>query len=184
MKVGREGNARPIVGQFSLHLTFTSHGITLIDSIATCNMVICSTKFQHLDFQKASWMSPNLLANQLDNVVIKGRHVLNCIQCTRLWRLFWNSQVSNVQCSTITKESWSVLNLMSTTLLEVDQNLPFKGHYCWRAMVSSIRHSEMVLYGMLWRNCCKRRHIQENISVWRYTSYCRGLHNIAWQFYR
>ena len=54
----------------------TSNGMRLIDFTAARNMVICSTKFQHLDIHKATWMSPDRLTlDQIDHIVIDGRHV-------------------------------------------------------------------------------------------------------------
>ena len=49
VKVGREGIFGSTVGQFSLHTNITSNGMKLIDYAAAPNMVLCSTKFQHLD---------------------------------------------------------------------------------------------------------------------------------------
>ena len=48
VKVGREGIFGPIVGQFSLHADTTSNGMRLID------MVVSSTKFQHLNIRKVT----------------------------------------------------------------------------------------------------------------------------------
>ena len=75
-KVEQEGIFVPTVGQFSLHANTTSNGMRLIDFDATSNMVMCSTKFQHLGIHKTTWMSPDLsTSNQINHVVIDRRHV-------------------------------------------------------------------------------------------------------------
>ena len=63
-KVGQEGIFGPTVGQFSLHPTTSPN--------------FCSTRFQLLDIQKATWLShERSTRNQIDHVVIDGRHVSN-----------------------------------------------------------------------------------------------------------
>ena len=47
------------VGQFSLHSTTSPNSVRLIDFVAERNMVVCSTRFQHLDIHKAKWLSPD-----------------------------------------------------------------------------------------------------------------------------
>ena len=75
-KVGLVVIFDPTAGQFSLHGTTTSNGMRLIDFAAVRNMVVCSTKFQHLDFHKATWMSPDRsTSNQIDHIVIDRSHV-------------------------------------------------------------------------------------------------------------
>ena len=49
VKVGREGIFSPTVGQFSLH---SNNAMRLMDIAAARNMVVCSTKFQHIDIHK------------------------------------------------------------------------------------------------------------------------------------
>ena len=73
--VGQESIFGPTVGQFSLHSTTPLNGVRLIDFAATRNMVVCSTRFQHLDIHKATWLSPDRSTrNQIDHVVIDGRY--------------------------------------------------------------------------------------------------------------
>lgn len=74
-KVGREGLFGPAVGKFSLHANTSDNGYRLIDFAVARNMVISSTRFQHLDIHKATWLSPDQnTANQIDHVLIDGRH--------------------------------------------------------------------------------------------------------------
>ena len=56
----------------------------LIHFVAARNMVVCSTKFQHLDIHKATWMSPDRsTSNQIDHIVIDGRYVSSVLDaCT------------------------------------------------------------------------------------------------------
>ncbi|XP_073836854.1 uncharacterized protein [Musca autumnalis] len=47
----------------------------LIDFAAAKNMVVSSTRFNHLDIHKGTWLSPDQKTrNQIDHVVIDGRH--------------------------------------------------------------------------------------------------------------
>ena len=74
-KVGKEGIFGPTVGKFSLHDETTDNGMRLIDFAAARNMVVSSTRFQHADIHKATWLSPDQRTrNQIDHVVIDGRH--------------------------------------------------------------------------------------------------------------
>ena len=74
-KVGREGVFGSTVGKFSLHETTSNNGLRLIDFVAARNMVVSSTRFQHLDIHKATWLSPDQKTrNQIDHVAIDGRH--------------------------------------------------------------------------------------------------------------
>ena len=75
MKIRQEGMFCPTFGQFSLHSTTSPNGVRLIKFVAARNMVVCSTRFQHLDIHKATWLSPNRSTrNQIDHVVIDGRY--------------------------------------------------------------------------------------------------------------
>ena len=74
-KIGRESFFSPTIGQFSLHHTTNNNGKRLIDFAMGRNMVVSSTKFQHLNIHKATWLSPDRnTSNQIDHVVIDGRH--------------------------------------------------------------------------------------------------------------
>ena len=74
-KVGKEGIFGQTVGKFSLLTDNLDNGMRLIDFAAARNMVVSSTRFQHLDIHKATWLSPDQKTrNQIDHVVIDGRH--------------------------------------------------------------------------------------------------------------
>ena len=65
--------------------TTSPNGVSLIDFAAAQNMVICSNRFQHLNIHKATWLSPDRsAANQIDHVVIDGRHVSNVLDVRTL----------------------------------------------------------------------------------------------------
>ena len=74
-KVGREGIFGPTVGKHSLLEKTSDNGFRLVSFAAAQNMVISSTRFQHLNIHKTTWQSPDLnTENQIDHVVIDGRH--------------------------------------------------------------------------------------------------------------
>ncbi|XP_067616258.1 craniofacial development protein 2-like [Eurosta solidaginis] len=74
-RVGQEGVFGPTVGKFSLHNGTSPNGLRLIDFVGDRNMVISSTRFIHKKIHKATWLSPDRnTRNQIDNVVIDGRH--------------------------------------------------------------------------------------------------------------
>ncbi len=64
----------------SLHETSNDNGCRLIDHAVSNNMVISSTCFPHKNIHKATWISPDgLTANQIDHVLIDGRHCSNIL---------------------------------------------------------------------------------------------------------
>ena len=85
-QVGQEGIFGPTVEQFSLHSTTSPNGVRLIDFAAARNMGICSTRFQHLDIYKATWLSPD---RSTRNHVVIDKHVLGPLPCS--------SQAANAQ---------------------------------------------------------------------------------------
>ena len=50
----------PTVGKHSLHEKTSDNGFRLVSFAAAQNMVIASTRFQHLNIHKATWRSPDL----------------------------------------------------------------------------------------------------------------------------
>ncbi|XP_050331585.1 uncharacterized protein LOC126760169 [Bactrocera neohumeralis] len=76
MAMGKQGIFGTTVGKFSLHDETSPNGLRLIDFAGARNMVICSTRFQHKKIHQATWLSPDRkTTNQIDHVVIDGRHV-------------------------------------------------------------------------------------------------------------
>ena len=89
-KVGQEVIFRP---------TTTSHnGVRLIDFAAARNMVICSTRFQHLDMHKV-----RSTRNQIDHVVIDGRYASNVpdVRRFRCPNMYSNSFLSQPRCECV-----------------------------------------------------------------------------------
>ncbi|XP_054082672.1 uncharacterized protein LOC105219245 isoform X1 [Zeugodacus cucurbitae] len=71
-RLGKEGVFGPTVGKFSLHDETSPNGLRLIDFAGTRNM----TRFQYKKIHQATWLSPDRITrNQIDHVVIDGRHV-------------------------------------------------------------------------------------------------------------
>ena len=68
----RENIYGPNIVKFSLHHQPDENGIRLIDFASQGNLVICSTKFQHRDIHKDTWLLPDRYTrNQIDHFVIK-----------------------------------------------------------------------------------------------------------------
>ena len=61
----------------------SDNGFRLVFFAAAQNMVISSTRFQHLNIHKAIWRSADLnTKNQIDHVVIDGRHASSILDTT------------------------------------------------------------------------------------------------------
>ncbi|XP_049301896.1 craniofacial development protein 2-like [Bactrocera dorsalis] len=87
-RVGKEGIFGTTVGKFSLHEETSPNGLRLIDFAGARNMVICSTRFQHKKILQATWLSPDRkTTNQIDHVVIDGRHVSSVLDVRARTRL-------------------------------------------------------------------------------------------------
>ncbi|XP_054082831.1 craniofacial development protein 2 isoform X1 [Zeugodacus cucurbitae] len=85
-RVGKEGVFGTTAGKFSLHDETSPNGLRLIDFAGARNMVVCSTRFQHKKIHQATWLSPDRnTRNQIDHVVIDGRHV-SCVLDVRTLR--------------------------------------------------------------------------------------------------
>ncbi|XP_054086336.1 craniofacial development protein 2 isoform X1 [Zeugodacus cucurbitae] len=85
-RVGKEGVFGTTVGKFSLHDETSPNGLRLIDFAGVRNMVVCCTRFQHKKIHQATWLSPDRnTRNQIDHVVIDGRHV-SCVLDVRTLR--------------------------------------------------------------------------------------------------
>ena len=83
--MGREGIFGPTVGKHNLHEKTSDNGFRLVSFAAAQNMVISSTRFQHLNIHKTIWLSPDLnTKNQIDHVVIDGRHASSILDVRTL----------------------------------------------------------------------------------------------------
>ena len=56
------------------------NSVRLIDFATTRNMIVCSTRFQHIDIHKAASMSSDRSnRNQIDHIVIDETHISNVL---------------------------------------------------------------------------------------------------------
>ena len=76
----------------------------LIDYVAAINTIVCSTKFQHLNILKTTWMFRDQSTfNQINQIGIDRRHVpsvldVRTFRSGRLGQLPCRSQVSSKVC--------------------------------------------------------------------------------------
>ncbi|XP_071573135.1 craniofacial development protein 2-like [Temnothorax nylanderi] len=79
-KIGRESRYQPHIGKYSLHKESNKNGDRAIGFAASKNMIIGSTKFNHKDVQKPTWVSPDgQTLDQIDHVLIDARHASNLL---------------------------------------------------------------------------------------------------------
>ena len=73
-QVGKESAFRPMTGCCGLHEVTNENGLCLINFAASKNMVIKSTYFMHKRIHLETWVHPKGTRNQIDHVLIDGRH--------------------------------------------------------------------------------------------------------------
>jgi exonuclease III len=75
VKIGKEDQLLPCIGEHSLHEITNMNGHRLINFAASKNMQIASTKFEHKEIYKVTRISPDgCTLNQIDGFVIDTRH--------------------------------------------------------------------------------------------------------------
>jgi len=85
VKVGREIIFKPTIGQESLHQDSNDNGVRLVNFATSKNLVVKNTMFQHQNFHKYNWTSPDDKPhNQIDHILIGRR---------------WHSSVLDVRIS-------------------------------------------------------------------------------------
>ena len=87
-KVGQEEVYRPTTGKYSLHQTTNENGQRMIFYAAERNLVVRSTFFQHRSRHLATWKHPNdnIPPNQIDHLLISGRHFSDVIDVKTCWK--------------------------------------------------------------------------------------------------
>ncbi|XP_037037548.1 craniofacial development protein 2-like [Bradysia coprophila] len=87
-KVGKEEVYRPTIGRYSLHENTNENGQRMIFFAAERNLVVKSTFHKHKSRHLATWKHPNdnLPANQIDHLLISGRHLTDVIDVKSCWK--------------------------------------------------------------------------------------------------
>jgi len=87
-KVGKEEVFRPTIGRYSLHDETNENGQRMIYFAAERNLVVKSSFHQHKSRHLATWKHPNdnLSPNQIDHLLISGRHLTDVIDVKTCWR--------------------------------------------------------------------------------------------------
>ena len=87
-KVGKEEVFRPTIGRYSLHEITNENGQRMIFFAAVRNLVAKSTFHQHKSRHLATWKHPNdnLPSNQIDHLLISGRHLTDVIDVKTCWK--------------------------------------------------------------------------------------------------
>ncbi|XP_046986313.1 craniofacial development protein 2-like [Schistocerca americana] len=79
-QIGKEDDYLPTIGKHS-HLEYQNdNGHRVIQFALSRNMAVGSTTFPHKKIHKATWWRPDQLTfNQIDHVIIDGRHCSNVV---------------------------------------------------------------------------------------------------------
>ena len=87
-KVGKEEVFRPTNGRYSLPDETNENGQRMIYYAAERNLVVKSSFHQHKSRHLATWKHPNdnLSPNQIDHLLISGRHLTDVIDVKTCWR--------------------------------------------------------------------------------------------------
>ncbi|XP_046986312.1 craniofacial development protein 2-like [Schistocerca americana] len=79
-QIGKEDDYLPTIGKHSLLEYQNDNGHRVIQFALSRNMAVGSTTFPHKKIHKATWWRPDQLTfNQIDHVIIDGRHCSNVV---------------------------------------------------------------------------------------------------------
>jgi hypothetical protein len=84
VKVGRENTFKPIIGNESLNQDSNYNGVRIANFATYKNLVDKSTMFQHRNFHKYNWTSPDgQIHNQTDHRLIRQEMAFEHTGCTK-----------------------------------------------------------------------------------------------------
>ena len=130
-KVGQETIYQPTIGKHSLHETTNENGLRLIDFAMSKNIVVSGTYFPHKDIHKMTWWSPDgRTNNQIDDVLIDGRHCSNIMDVRTcrglnidsdhyLVRVVFRARISAINNTQPVKRKWAVERLEQTAVKQL-----------------------------------------------------------------
>jgi hypothetical protein len=109
VKVGREDNFKPVIGNESLHEINNDNRVRVVSFATSKRLIVKSMTFPHHDTNRHTWTSPNgVIHNQIDHVLIDKRQHSNILD----FQSFGGADCDTDHCVVVAKlrERISVVN--------------------------------------------------------------------------